>query len=112
MAKSKVAQYRDNYVGYDGAHGRVRRMWGSASQYDCIRCGDEAESWAYDHSDPEELCEPEHFQKGGRAYSPWPEFYAPMCWPCHSKFDRIKTESPSRMIREGDQFLTSYNRFK
>jgi hypothetical protein len=98
MAKSKVSKYHHDHCGYKGAHGRVRKMWGSASQYDCIRCEGEAESWAYDHADPQEKCELERFPDGGKPYSVWPEFYVPMCWPCHTLFDIANAKSGGQAI--------------
>lgn len=71
-------------VGYSGAHGRVRRKRGSAKRFTCIQCGNQAEEWAYDHNDPDE-----HQDDRGLAYSSNPDYYKPMCVPCHRAFDTL-----------------------
>lgn len=75
---------------YYGAHGRIKMYWGSASQYFCIECGEQAAEWAYDGTDPSEL-EGEVKVDGVKypvRYSVWPEFYAPLCTGCHRAKDR------------------------
>ena len=49
----------------------------------CAHCGAQAQQWAYDHSDPDELRTPE-----GVRYSVDPRRYIPLCQPCHVRFDR------------------------
>ena len=73
-------------VNYRGAHGRVRALFGAASKYECVACGNSADEWAYDGADPGEKTD---FSEGVYLvrYSPWPEFYMPMCFPCHRAKD-------------------------
>jgi hypothetical protein len=86
---------------YDAIHLRLAGAWGSASQYDCVKCGKTAREWAYDGTDPSQL-----IGTTGKTvaspmyYSQWPEFYMPMCVRCHRKMDA------EARIREltGDQF--------
>lgn len=72
-------------VSYRGAHGRCTTLWGSASQYPCVQCGETASDWAYDGTDETELVD-----GTGRRYSAWPEFYMPMDRSCHRLFDRAR----------------------
>lgn len=72
-----------------GAHMRVRALWGSAAQYPCFECGGPARDWAYDGADPTE-----RYGKNGNGnsfvfYSRFPEFYMPMCAPCHRRRDKL-----------------------
>lgn len=70
---------------YFGAHGRVKQVFGSATKYKCVLCGADASEWAYDGTDPSE--------RAGEAngypvvFSVWPEFYMPLCHPCHRAKD-------------------------
>lgn len=82
---------------YDAAHTRCKNLWGSASNYPCIKCGDRAREWSYDGTDPTQmrgfsgspLNVARQARRGGMemTYSAWPEFYAPMCRSCHAEFD-------------------------
>lgn len=63
---------------YSSAHDRVYYARGSASDYACASCGDQARQWAYDHADPDEL-----FSPGKGWYSEDPDHYFPLCVPCH-----------------------------
>lgn len=74
---------------YFGAHGRVKAFFGSATRQACVQCGNPADEWAYDGTDPSELSG----LVGDRwpvTYSVWPEFYKPMCFGCHRAFDAGK----------------------
>lgn len=67
---------------YRAVHAVVEREWGRARKYLCVACGDRAKEWAYDGTDPsekEELIAGRHPVQ----FSVWPEFYMPMCFPCH-----------------------------
>lgn len=71
---------------YYGAHGRVKAFFGSATKYECVLCGAPADEWAYDGTDESEKT----FLAQGQypvAYSVWPEFYMPLCSPCHRARD-------------------------
>lgn len=72
-------------MNYRQAHNRVKRLWGSASQYPCAgNCGKLAAHWAYDGTDRDDLISYSH---NNCRYSPWPEFYMPLCARCHRRFD-------------------------
>lgn len=67
---------------YKGAHQRVYSKHGMVSLRKCVGCSARAQQWAYDHADPNELCD-----ERGRVYSADPDHYQPMCVACHRKFD-------------------------
>lgn len=74
---------------YEGAHYRVKKLWGKASQYPCVGCGTQAKQWSYDGTDPDEfdvLANPGVYQRFTKV-SVWPEFYRPMCISCHKTGD-------------------------
>jgi hypothetical protein len=73
---------------YRAAHRRCRNLWGSPSQYDCAGCGGNAREWAYDGTDPIELCGSDEWGPG-RVYSRFPEFYMPLCRTCHKERDKV-----------------------
>ena len=81
-------------VDYAGAHARAKRLWGSASLHPCVHCGEQAQDWAYDHTDPtalKEMTRPREGRKQAeRDYSLWPEFYMPLCKSCHISFDYVR----------------------
>lgn len=70
-------------VGYGGAHDRVKRALGSASNYLCEHCGGRADDWAYDHADPNERVSPKRlvYSTAGARH------YLPLCGSCHRRFD-------------------------
>lgn len=81
----------DRTIGYSAAHLRVKAIHGAASDHPCSKCGEQADEWSYDYSDPNPLL----YQSTGRwadrppiPYSPDPERYDPMCHSCHVKRDR------------------------
>jgi hypothetical protein len=70
---------------YNTAHDRCSALWGPARNHPCVGCGSVAEHWAYDGTDPIELC---GLQKGySRVFSRYPEFYMPLCRDCHGPRD-------------------------
>jgi hypothetical protein len=75
-------------VQYHGAHIRVRAAKGNIAQYLCQHCGCQAENWAYDGKDPEELIGPA--RRGGPLlkYSLKVQHYMPLCTKCHRVYDR------------------------
>jgi len=75
------SSWKNHDIGYGTAHERVRDQRGKASDYECSNCGSRAKHWAYDHEDPDE-----RLSEMG-PYSVNPEFYMPMCVPCHKRFD-------------------------
>lgn len=74
--------WKNNDIGYTMAHGRVRKLHGSAKDHSCVDCGGAARHWSYDHNDPEELR-----TSTGLPYSIHPEHYAARCVSCHKRFD-------------------------
>lgn len=79
---------RQAMVGYTGAHERVRRLHGSASQYACP-CGAPATDWAYNHQDPNEV-RGEVATRGKVTVLAWsldPSFYDALCRWCHRARD-------------------------
>ena len=86
-------------IGYTAAHLRCSKLWGPARDYPCVTCGDPADQWAYDHTDPEGQTH-EQRNRGGDVvtvtYSPWPEFYLPLCLSCHLVFDVNREDSNGR----------------
>jgi ribosomal protein S27AE len=78
---------RLQYVpGYRVLHLQLVKERGLASSFACVRCGEQAEHWAYDHSDPDEVI---GFGGGGGSctYSTDLTCYQPMCSRCHHAFD-------------------------
>lgn len=71
---------------YRAVHKQVQRHRGPASAHPCPRCGEQAQHWAYDHTDPNPLTTT---LKGGTdvEYSTDLTRYLPMCHSCHAKFD-------------------------
>ena len=86
---------------YIGAHHRCRALWGSSQQHPCIECGEPAEDWAYDGTDPTELYDTRN--DWVVAYSRFPEFYMPMCKPCHKERDVERRQAERRLFREWRQ---------
>jgi hypothetical protein len=87
-------------VSYGGAHARVSAQWGKARLYDCVKCGGQAGEWAYDGTDPEQRlglawCGTEKIHY----YSIHPEFYMPMCRPCHKGRDAALVAEELREYR-------------
>jgi hypothetical protein len=69
-------------VSYESAHKRIRKTWGPATLYECMKCVASAHHWAYDGTDPTQL-----LGDKGQWYSRYPEFYMPMCRRCHGAKD-------------------------
>lgn len=87
---------------YAGAHHRCRALWGRVQQYPCIECGEAAEEWAYDGSDPSQLYDTKQdWQlRSNVPYSRFPEFYMPMCKQCHKKSDMKQLQTELQEFRE------------
>lgn len=77
-------------VSYDAAHARVRKLRGSASRWRCIRCGEQAQEWAYRGGSPRERRGTVVDSRRARrmAWSPDPSDYDPLCRPCHGRTER------------------------
>lgn len=95
----QTIMYAGDDITYHAAHCRLAALWGSASQYPCIRCGKPAKDWAYDGADPTQ-----RYGTTSRGtwlfYSAWPEFYMPMCRKCHHKRDRGVATGELREYRQ------------
>lgn len=89
--------WRGGDIGASAAHGRCRRLWGSASQYPCVQCDKYAREWAYDGTDPTQKYGPS--KDSYIYYSPWPEFYMPLCFKCHKKKDMGASAAELREYR-------------
>ncbi len=85
---------------YIAAHHRCRALWGSARQYPCIKCGKPAEDWAYDGTDDKNMELYDSRVDWVVAYSRFPEFYMPMCKPCHKERDIERRLAERRLFRE------------
>lgn len=78
-------------ISYGGAHDRVKRLYGSASDFECAHCGErQAVDWAYDHTDPDPsyAVKPCYRKPRKIPYSTDPSRYVQLCKPCHIRFDR------------------------
>ena len=73
---------------YTAAHRRCWREWGRAADHPCVDCQTQAREWAYDGTDPTELCGEDEYGPG-RVYSRFPEFYMPLCRQCHVTRDKV-----------------------
>lgn len=77
-------EYRIADPSYETLHARLNYAHGRASQQVCEDCGEQAQEWAYDHSDAEEKVDPK-----GRAYSLDLARYRPLCVRCHRQEDSV-----------------------
>ena len=50
----RTPRFRGDDINYIGAHGRVYKARGKATEHACHWCGAPAHQWAYDHADPNE----------------------------------------------------------
>lgn len=78
--------WKGDEVEYAGAHSRVRRLRGRASEHACIDCGDQARDWSYVGGCPRERIS-KSFSNRGHPYSPDPDKYVPRCKLCHNRLD-------------------------
>lgn len=72
---------RQQDAGYSAAHARCETDRGPAKSHQCIDCGQQAQHWSYDHTDPHGRTD------SGYAYSLDPTHYSPRCVSCHKRFD-------------------------
>lgn len=76
-------------VTYSAVHSRLTAERGRATEHVCGLCGEEqAEQWAYRHSDPFQLSGRNGAKGRERSYSLDLSAYAPACLSCHATFDR------------------------
>ncbi len=76
-------QKPDDEIGYTAAHDRVRKLYGSASQYFCIDCLDWAQDWSLQTDSPRARRD----AASGLLLSPDPDDYVPRCKRCHFRYD-------------------------
>lgn len=77
---------------YAGAHSRVKRYRGTASEHTCP-CGAPAQEWSYRGDSPHEQSGEVVLSNGKRkhlAWSPYVYDYDALCIPCHIARDRPK----------------------
>lgn len=79
-----IGGYRTPDTGDDAAYWRVKKVYGSATQYPCLDCDAPADHWTYDHTDHQE-----RMGSNNCPYSLNTKHYVPRCTSCHAKFDRI-----------------------
>lgn len=85
--------WQGDAITYHGAHYRVYRLRGAASEHRCNDCGEQAQDWSLDCAyvdDPRE-------EVNGymMAFSPDPSRYEPRCRQCHRLRDRALARSRS-----------------
>lgn len=73
---------RHEFVKNPAVHWRLRKDQGPASSFPCQHCGQAADNWAYDHGEPNPLMDEEG------PYSLDPARYMPLCFSCHTTFDK------------------------
>ena len=76
-------------IGYSAVHERLYRARGAANTHIC-ECGQPAQQWAYDHSDPDPKFSWRRDLRYEVPYSLDLSRYVPMCIPCHGKADRAR----------------------
>lgn len=100
----KHPMWLGNNCSYIAAHSRVKYLWGSATQYECVSCGGTAAQWAYDGTDPTQMLGQGYNARRKNSaphfYSAYPEFYMPMCRKCHTRRDVIRRVAELTEYRE------------
>lgn len=84
-------------LNYRAVHQRVRAKRGSASQYECVDCGNIAKHWSYSHSSKNEKW---GWHDG--FYVPFGtsvDDYDPRCVPCHKRLDLEKCQERSSPVK-------------
>lgn len=76
--------------GYGAAHRWVAKVFGPASESQCIDCGETADEWSYIGGAPDERIDPKD-----RAFSRDPVYYQPRCVKCHRIYDSPKRKRPA-----------------
>ena len=83
--------WRGDDVSFSAVHGRLRALLGRAADRLCVDCGQAAQHWSYDGTDPSEKEDGEG-QNAGRRFSTDPARYVPRCIPCHRRADVISAK--------------------
>jgi len=87
MAQSSYLRYRTDAPTYRGAHYRVTTKRGPAREHFCAECNGNAAEWAYLGGDPNERVGFPDMTGRTAKFSPNPDYYVPMCRPCHRRAD-------------------------
>lgn len=82
MNLSSPRRNRTKVPTYSGLHQLIRRTRGSASEFPCADCGEQAQHWSYNHTASVELR-----SALGSPYATDPAHYSPRCQSCHRRFD-------------------------
>lgn len=83
--RGQVGTREQRQVGYRALHQRIERRRGTASDYDCRVCGDQARTWALDHdSQTENLRVDDHTSMAGLVFSLDLDDYRPLCQRCNA----------------------------
>ena len=78
---------KPNPESYNAVHLRLSSMYGPASNYPCVECGNPATSWAYNRSGVgERVAERDGYEV---TYSADESQYDPCCGPCHYRRDHV-----------------------
>jgi hypothetical protein len=83
---------------YRAVHKRLQRQRGPAADHPCAHCDQQAQQWAYDHTDPDEAMT-EWYGKTV-AYSTKSGHYQPLCRRCHKRLDAPYEGSALQRINE------------
>lgn len=89
MASVGRGNHKGNDITYNTAHKRVRWARGRARDHACVDCGNRANEWSYDHSDPNEMTQMvrRRDRRTPMTYSADVNRYQPRCHECHAQFD-------------------------
>lgn len=68
---------------YRGVHHRLKAARGTATDHPCVRCGEQAHHWCYDHADPAEVHGVADTRGIVAPYSLDLSHYEPLCRSCH-----------------------------
>lgn len=85
-----IGAMREVHQTYSAVHQRVPAERGPAVKHLCRHCSATADEWAYDHTDPNELIDPDR-----GPFSTETSRYMPLCFSCHRRLDiaqsRVRT---------------------
>jgi len=87
LSGPESAFWKGDTVDYEGAHTRIRRIRGKASDHPCAEwgCTRQAQNWSYDGNCPEERVCPE---RGAPFCYHYRDHYQARCIPCRRRWDR------------------------
>lgn len=87
LSGPESAFWKGNTVDYEGAHTRIRRIRGRASDKPCAEpgCERQAQNWSYDGHCPQERVCPD---RGAPYCYHYRDHYQPRCIRCHRQWDR------------------------